>query len=260
MNGRLEGRVAVITGGASGIGKGACLRFAREGAKIVIADINREEGERTAAEIKGQGGEAIFIRTDTGSAADNDAMAQRAIDEYGRLDILIASAGISHAGYDSTRPQTDRGSQRRCPIVDKPLEEWERVMRVNLTGVMLGNQAAARRMIKARNGGAIVNVSSIAGIQPAPTIGDYSVSKAGVLMLSRVLALELAPHKIRVNCILPGHIRTPMTAGLYEDSRLMPPIGRYGEPADTAAVLLFFASNDSSYITGKYLAVDGGRT
>jgi glucose 1-dehydrogenase len=174
MSGRLEGRVAVITGGASGIGRGACLRFAQEGAKIVIADIDRDAGERTAAEIKAHGGEAVFIRTDTASAADNDAMAQKAVDEYGRLDILIASAGISHAGYDPTRP----GSQRRCPIVDKPLEEWERVIRVNLTGVMLSNQAAARRMIKAANGGAIVNVSSIAAIGPAPQLGDYSVSKA----------------------------------------------------------------------------------
>jgi NAD(P)-dependent dehydrogenase (short-subunit alcohol dehydrogenase family) len=260
MSGRLEGRVAVITGGASGIGKGAGLRFAQEGAKIVIADIDRDAGERTAAEIKGEGGDAVFIRTDTGSAADNDAMAQKAIDEYGRLDILIASAGISHAGYDPTGPKAALTSHRRCPIVDKPLEEWERVMRVNLTGVMLGNQAAARRMIKAGNGGAIVNVSSIAAIRPAALISDYSVSKAGVLMLSRVLALELAPHKIRVNCILPGHIRTPMTAGLYDNAQLMPPIGRYGEPADTAAALLFFASDDSSYITGKYLAVDGGRT
>jgi NAD(P)-dependent dehydrogenase (short-subunit alcohol dehydrogenase family) len=260
MSGRLEGRVALITEGASGIGKGAALRFAQEGAKIVIADIDREGGERTAAEIKGEGGQAVFIRTDTGAAADNDGMAQKALDEYGRLDILIASAGISHAGYNSTRAAATPAPQRRCPIVDKPLEEWERVMRVNLTGVMLGNQAAARRMIKAGNGGAIVNVSSIAAIMPAASLSDYSVSKAGVLMLSRVLALELAPHKIRVNCILPGHIRTPMTAGLYEDARLTPPIGRYGEPADTAAALLFFASDDSSYITGKYLAVDGGRT
>jgi glucose 1-dehydrogenase len=258
MSGRLEGRVAVITGGSSGIGRGACLRFAREGARIVIADTYRDGGERTAAEIKQQGGDAIFIRTDTGSPADNDAMAQKAVDKYGRLDILIASAGISHAGYDSTRPETR--SQRRSPILDKPLEEWERVMRVNLTGVMLSNQAAARRMIKAGNGGAIVNVSSIAAIMPAPLANDYCVSKAGVLMLSRVLALELAARKIRVNCILPGHIRTPMTAGLYDDARLMPPIGRYGEPDDTAAALLFFASDDSSYITGKYLAVDGGRT
>jgi NAD(P)-dependent dehydrogenase (short-subunit alcohol dehydrogenase family) len=237
MSGRLEGRVAVITGGASGIGKGACLRFAQEGAKLVVADIDRDRGERMAAEIKGNGGEAVFIRTDTTSATDNDAMAQRALDEYGRLDILIASAGISHAGYDPSRSEAALTSQRRCPIVDKPLEEWERVMRVNLTGVMLGNQAAARRMIKAGNGGAIVNVSSIAAIMPAAFLSDYSVSKAGVLMLSRVLALELAPHKIRVNCILPGHIRTPMTAGLYDNAQLTPPIGRYGEPADTAAAL-----------------------
>jgi glucose 1-dehydrogenase len=246
--------------GVPAIGKGASLRFAQEGAKIVIADIDRDGGERTVAEIKGEGGEAVFIRTDTGSAGDDDAMAQKALDEYGRLDILIASAGISHAGYDPTRSDAAIPSQRRCPIVDKPLQEWERVMRVNLTGVMLGKQAAARRMIKAGNGGAIVNVSSIAAIMPAAFLSDYGVSKAGVLMLSRVLALELAPHKIRVNCILPGHIRTPMTAGLYEDARLMPPIGRYGEAADTAAALLFFASDDSSYITGKYLAVDGGRT
>ncbi|HKD66264.1 MAG TPA: SDR family oxidoreductase [Candidatus Binataceae bacterium] len=257
MSGRLEGRVALITGGSSGIGRGACLRFAREGAKIVIADIDCDGGERTAAEIRREGGKAVFVRTDTRSAADNDAMAQKAVEEYGQLDILIASAGISHAGYDSVRGQR---SQHRCPIIDKPLEQWERVIRVNLTGVMLSNQAAARRMMKAANGGAIVNVSSIAAIGPAPQMGDYSVSKAGVVMLSRVLALELAPHKIRVNCILPGHIRTPMTAGLYDDDKLMPPIGRYGEAADTAAALLFFASDDSSYITGKCLAVDGGRT
>jgi NAD(P)-dependent dehydrogenase (short-subunit alcohol dehydrogenase family) len=260
MSGRLQGKVAVITGGASGIGRGAGLRFAQEGAKIVIADLDRDGGERTAAEIKKEGGAAIFIRTDTSSAADNDAMAQCAIDEYGRLDILIASAGISHAGYDATRPETGLKSQRRRPLIDKPLEEWERVIRVNLTGVMLSDQAAARRMIQAGNGGAIVNVSSIAAIMPSALANDYSVSKAGVLMLSRVLALELAPHKIRVNCILPGHIRTPMTAGLYDTPQLTPPIGRYGEAADTAAALLFFASDDSSYITGKYLAVDGGRT
>ncbi len=260
MSGRLAGRVALITGGASGIGRGAALRFAREGAKVAVADIDRAGGERTAGEIRAQGGEAIFIRADTASAADNDAMAQRTLDEFGRIDILIASEGISHAGYDSTQPRPTGLSQSRRPLVDKPLEEWERVMRVNLTGVMLSNQAAARRMIKCGNGGSIVNVSSIAAIMPAPLVNDYCVSKAGVLMLSRVLALELAPHKIRVNCILPGHIRTPMTAGLYEDARLMPPVGRYGEPEDTAAALLFFASDDSSYITGKYLAVDGGRT
>jgi NAD(P)-dependent dehydrogenase (short-subunit alcohol dehydrogenase family) len=143
------------------------VRFAHEGAKLVIADIDRDAGERTAAEIKRNGGEVVFIRTDTASAAANDAMAQAALDEYGRLDVLIASAGISHAAYDSTEPEAMRRSHPRRPIIDKPLEEWERVIRVNLTGVMLGNQAAARRMIKAGNCGSIVNVSSIAAIMPA---------------------------------------------------------------------------------------------
>ena len=264
---RFEGKVAVVTGGASGMGRESSIRLAREGAAVVVAGLPDDtRGGETVALIEDEGGRATYVGVDVTRESECDAMAQAAVDAYGRLDLCIAAAGISHAGYISgeiTEGEPLIGGAHRY-VIHKPVEYWEKVIAVNLTGVMLTNRAVSRRMIAQGNGGAIVNISSGAAKAPIRGMADYCVSKAGVWMLTRCIALELAPHGIRVNTVAPGLIDTPMTLAVTTDEERKQrriesiPLNRLGQPADIAESALFLLSDHSSYITGQILHPDGG--
>jgi NAD(P)-dependent dehydrogenase (short-subunit alcohol dehydrogenase family) len=258
--GLLDGKVAVITGGASGIGRACADRFAREGASVVLGDINEEAAGSAVADIEGQGGTANAIRLDAAQSSDNEAMMRSALDRYGRIDAVVAAAGLAHAGYVS-----GEGNERaNTSLLDQSVDDWQRVMDVNLTGVMLANQQAAKAMIEAGNGGTIVNIASAAAKVPLRGLVDYCVSKAGVWMLTKAFALEMADYAIRVNAIGPGFIETPMTARSREDEdrvefmKAMTPMRRLGDPTEIANTALYLSSNESSYITGQILFPAGG--
>lgn len=258
--GRLEGRVAVVTGGASGIGRACAARFAAEGASVVLGDINMELAVATAAGIESDGGTAHAVHLDACSVTDNASMFQTALDKYGRLDVMVAAAGLAHAGYVSG----ERVEKAASSLLDQSLDDWKRVMDVNLNGVMLANQHAARAMLEAGNGGAIINIASAAAKVPLNGAVDYCVSKAGVWMLTKAFALEVADQGIRVNAIGPGFIETPMTARMADTDDGTAamigrtPMGRLGAPDEIASTALFLASVDSSYVTGQIVFPAGG--
>ena len=264
---RFEDCVALVTGGASGMGRETSVRLAREGAAVVVAGLpDDERGPETVALIEAEGGRALYVGADVAREADCDAMAQAALDRFGRLDYCVAAAGILHARYVSGEiaPEDQNPDRSAGHLTHKPLEFWERVLAVNLTGVMLTNRAVARRLIAQGEGGAIVNISSGAAKIPMRGSAEYSVSKAGVWMLTRCLALELAPHDIRVNTVAPGVIDTPMALAVSSDeSRRQQlersiPLGRLGEAADIAEASLFLLSAQSDYMTGQIIHPDGG--
>ncbi|MEM4729835.1 MAG: 3-oxoacyl-ACP reductase FabG [Thermoplasmata archaeon] len=241
---RLKDRVAIVTGGASGIGEATCVRFAQEGARVLVADIDLAGAEMVCAKIKEAGGRAVAARVDVRSAADAKAMVEAALKEFGQLDILINNAGIN-----------------RDAMAKKMTEEqWDTVVDVNLKGTFLCSQAAAVPMMERRYG-RIVNTSSIGALG---NIGqaNYSASKAGVIGLTRTLALEFARYGITVNCVAPGATKTRMTAGIPPDiaSKFIEsiPLKRFAEPSEIASAHLFLASDEASYITGQVLFVDGG--
>ena len=264
---RFQGKVALVTGGASGMGAEASLRLAREGAAVAVVGLADDpRGAEVVAEIQDAGGQSIYVGADVSREAECDAAAQATVDAFGRIDLCLAAAGILHAQYVSGEVSDDDPSPRNRDghIINKPIEFWEKVLSVNLTGVMLTNRAVARRMIDQGDGGAIVNISSGAAKIPMVGSADYSVSKAGVWMLTRVLALELAPHSIRVNTVAPGVIDTPMALGLSQNEERRAaferfvPLGRLGEAEDIAEASLFLLSDHASYITGQILHPDGG--
>ena len=257
---RLEGTVAVITGGASGIGRACAARLAAEGATVVLGDINLELAVAAAADIEGSGGTSLAVELDAASVADNASMFQTAVDKYGRLDIVVAAAGLAHAGYVSG----ESNEKATRSLLDQSLEDWQRVMDVNLNGVMLADQQAAKAMIELGNGGSIINIASAAAKVPLPGAVDYCVSKAGVWMLTKAFSLEMAEHGIRVNAIGPGFIETPMTARTSETEEgkqgmlARTPMGRLGEPEEIASTAAFLASADASYVTGQIIFPAGG--
>jgi 3-oxoacyl-[acyl-carrier protein] reductase/2-hydroxycyclohexanecarboxyl-CoA dehydrogenase len=243
---RLQDKVAIVTGAARGIGQAIALRFAGEGAKVVINDLRYELLEETARAITERGGEALIAPADIGDRADVERIAEQATAHFGRLDIWVNNAGIN----------------RDALLLKMTIEQWDAVLRVNLTGTFNGCQAAAARMA-ASGGGAIVNLSSRAYLG---NIGqaNYSASKAGVVGMTRTLALELARHGIRVNAIAPGFVDTEMARAVPEDVRERVikaiPLRRMARPEEIANVALFLASDESSYITGQVLVVCGGRS
>lgn len=265
--GRMAGKVAVITGGASGIGRACGLRFAAEGASIVVADLNPDRAANVVDEINALGREAVAVQVDTSDQEQNDAMADAAVDAFGRIDACVAAAGISHSGYVSREIDEQAGQDRfdrgDMFFIDKSLESWQRVIDVNLTGVMLTNQAVARKM-RDSGGGAIVNISSIAGTNVLKGSSDYCVSKAGVWMLTRCAALELSRYGIRVNAVGPGYIQTSMSGAVLGNERWVrerereTPLGRLGEPDDIANACLYLCSDDASFVTGEIIFPDGG--
>ena len=256
----LRDKVAVITGGASGIGRSCARRFAAEGARVVLGDINVEAAVEAAAEIESAGGTAYAVRLDAAAPADNVAMIQAALDKYGRVDAVVAAAGLSHAGYVSG----EKNARATTGLLDQSVEDWQRVMDVNLTGVMLVNQAAAKAMIDGGTQGTIVNIASVAAKVPLRGGVDYCVSKAGVWMLTKAFALEMADYGIRVNAIGPGFIETPMTARMGADAdgeawmRSMTPMDRLGTTDEIASTALFLSTDQSSYTTGQILFPAGG--
>ena len=243
---RLPGRVAAITGGALGIGRATALTFAEEGATVALGDVQTEAAEAVAQEIRGRGGKAIAVGLDVGDAAQVQAFVDRVVEEFGRLDIMFANAGIAHS----------------APFLEHPEAQWHRVLRVNLTGVFLCCQAAARQMVKQGGGGRIITTASINGFRGVENLAGYNAAKAGVIELTRTMAVELAQHRIAVNAIAPAQIDTRLTRSLPEGARRRRveriPMGRFGEPEEVARVALFLASDDASYVTGHTLAVDGG--
>ena len=255
--GRLDGKVALITGGGSGIGRACAVRFAAEGARVCIADLALERAAEAAHDIDASGGEAIAVQVDTSDEPACETMVARCIDAFGAVDVAVAAAGIGTA-----RPASDQGEQPYTALT-VPVEQFRRVLDVNLYGVLFTDRAVGRWLLANHRGGSIINIASIAAHVPLPG-GAYSVSKAGVWMLTKVLAQELAPAGVRVNAIGPGWIETPMTAGLRDDeARLrwalgLTPMGRMGRPDEVAATALFLASDESSYFTGEILRPSGG--
>ncbi len=267
MTGRMADKVAIVTGGASGIGHSCCLRFAEEGAKIVVADINLDRATAVANEVQAGGGQAIPVAVDTSIPEEVEAMANIAAETFGRVDACVAAAGISHAGYVSREPDQqaseDRHDRQDMLLIDKSLTNWQRVIDVNLTGVMLTNQSVAKQMV-ASGGGAIVNIASVAGRTALMGASDYCVSKAGVWMLTKCGAIELARHGVRVNAVGPGYIKTSMSGAAasnekWVDERIKEtPLRRLGEPSDIANACLYLCSDEASFVTGEIIFPDGG--
>ena len=249
---RLDGKVAVITGAGSGIGKVAAVLFAAEGAKVVVADVARDAAVATVEEITAAGGTATSVVVDVSDEMQVQSMVETAVTSWGGLDVLFNNAGIF--------PDDDGG------VLDTPPATWQKVMDVNLKGVWLGCRAAVPAMLDS-GGGSIVNVASFVALMGAATAQvAYTASKGGVLAFTRELAVEYARRGIRANSICPGPIETPLLAELLADParrerRLVHiPIGRFGHPEEIAKAALFLASDDASFVTGSALVVDGGIT
>jgi NAD(P)-dependent dehydrogenase (short-subunit alcohol dehydrogenase family) len=271
--GRLQDQVAVVTGGANGIGRACAVRFAEEGADVVIGDLLPEPAQETVRAVEAAGRRAVFHRLDASSKEQNEALADVAVAEFGRIDVLLTAAGISHGDYlsgdlerDQKRvaQQLDYQEQTALAFCDIDVEDWRRVLEVNLTGTFLAIQAAARRMVEAGTRGRIITIASIAAKNPDAGPPAYTASKAGVWMLTKKAARDLAPAGIRVNSIGPGYTATHMTAviGQLEErhQQLLAaiPMGRFGEAREIADAALFLAGDESSYMTGQILHPDGG--
>jgi 3(or 17)beta-hydroxysteroid dehydrogenase len=253
--GRVEGKVAIVSGAARGLGKGIALLLAKEGAKVAVTDILEDLGKKTAEEIRREGGEALFIKHDVTSEDSWSAVVKKVLSEFGKLDIMVNNAGV----------------QIIKEIAETSLEEWRWLMSVNLDGVFLGTKHAIRAM-RESGGGSIVNISSIAGIiGTADDTAAYCASKGGVRLFTKAAALECSKighnYNIRVNSVHPGVIKTDMVASMMaQDAELKKrmesnhPIGFLGEPIDIAYVVLYLASDESRLVTAAEFVVDGGWT
>jgi 3alpha(or 20beta)-hydroxysteroid dehydrogenase len=235
--GRVDGKVAIITGGAQGMGEAHARLLVKEGAKVVIGDILDEKGKALADEL---GEAARYVHLDVTQPDQWQEAVALTLNDFGSLSVLVNNAGIVNG----------------APLAKFRLDKWKQILDVNLTGTFLGIQASVDAMIAA-GGGSIINVSSVEGLRGAPWAHGYVASKWGVRGLAKSAALELAPHKIRVNSLHPGLIRTPMTEGIPEDMVKMP-LGRAADPYEVATFVLFLASDESSYATGAEFVVDGG--
>lgn len=244
---RLEGKIAIVTGAASGIGRGIALRFAKEGVNVVVADVNLDGAKEVAKEIEKLGRKALALKVDVSSSGDVDQMVKTTIEKFGKLDILVNNAGVIVMK----------------PIVDMTEDDWDRVLDVNLKGVFLCTKRAVPEMLK-QGKGKIINITSVAGQVGYANSSAYCASKGGIINLTRELALELSPKKINVNAIGPGVIETAMTKSFLQDPEMrkmllgMTPYGRVGQPADIAAAAVFLASDESDFVNGATLFVDGG--
>jgi NAD(P)-dependent dehydrogenase (short-subunit alcohol dehydrogenase family) len=253
---RFVGQVAVITGAGSGIGKACALRFAQEGANVLCLDVNDSNNEAAAQECRQYGVEALAMHCDVTREEDIERAVQTAMERWGRIDVLVAAAGI----------------YRGAPLPEVSLKQWQLVIDVNLTGVFLSNRAVAPIMMKQRSG-SIINISSMAGKTSWPASAEYSASKSGVIGLTRSVAMELAPYGATANAVCPGNTRTEMVeyvaATIAAREGISPeewlslrakdcPMGRFAEPWEIAGVVAFLASEDSRYLTGQAIEVDGG--
>lgn len=247
---RLAGKVALISGGARGMGAVEARLFATEGAKVVIGDILEAQGHSVATEIKATAGEAVFVRLDVTNEADWQQAVATAVERFGKLEILVNNAGVSGSGR----------------VEEVTLEEWNRVMTINSTGVFLGTKTAIPAMRQA-GGGSIINISSQLGLVGTDNSSpQYQASKGSVRLLTKATAIQYASEGIRVNSVHPGPIETPMTAARRADPQQLQrilgriPLGRYGKPEDVAYGVLYLASDESSFVTGSELVIDGGWT
>ncbi len=247
---KLEGKVAIVTGGAAGIGKATALLFAEEGAKVIVADRDEENGRRVAEQIIRSGGKGIFLPVDVSRPDEVEAMVRTVVETYGRLDVLHNNAGVEG---------------ERAPTADCTLENWDRVIGINLRGVFLGMKYGIPAMVK-QGGGSIINTASVAGLVGVANMPAYCASKGGIIQLTKAAALEYRAQGIRVNVICPGGVQTPMlervgaaTAGNNEGQAGQAATGgRVGQPEEIARLALFLASDDSSYCNGAPFAIDGG--
>jgi NAD(P)-dependent dehydrogenase (short-subunit alcohol dehydrogenase family) len=243
------GKVVVVTGAAQGIGLACAQRFATDGAKLVIADVQEDKGEAQARTLRDQGHEASFIGCDVGDRSQVESLIEGAVARHGAVDVLISNAAVLHTG----------------DILELEEDDFDRVLRVNLKGFFLAGQAAARQMVAQGRGGSIINMSSIQAVITNPNLLSYAVCKGGVKQLTVAMALALAPKRIRVNAIGPGSIATDMVMQLMVDDAARrtilsrTPMGRLGTPEEVAAVAAFLASDEASYITGETINADGGR-
>ncbi len=244
---KLNGKVAIVTGGASGIGEFAVREMVKEGAKVVIADVNDMLGNQLAQELNQGEQVATYVHVDVTNEDQVEQMVELAISEFGKLDILFNNAGIGSMGSSA----------------DLPFEDWRKVLSVNLDGVFLVAKHGIKAMLK-NGGGSIVNTASILGHVGQAQTASYSAAKGGVVNLTRALALEYAKDNIRVNAVCPGYIETPLLSQLDENMKnhliSLHPLGRLGKPEEIAKAVLFLASDDASFITGANLLVDGGYT
>jgi glucose 1-dehydrogenase len=246
---RLKDKVAIVTGAGSGIGQGIAVAMAREGAAVVIDFVGKPgSADETLAKVKGVSGKCIAVGADVSDPGQVADLIGKTVSSFGRLDVLVNNAGIEF----------------KRPFVDFPLELWQKIMAVDLTGPFLCAQAAARQMIKRGSGGRIINISSIHEDQTMPTNAPYCAAKGGLRMLMRTIAVELAQHKITVNNIGPGAIFTPIDKDIEANPELEKalmaeiPLGRWGKPEEVAALAVFLASDDAAYITGSTYFIDGG--
>jgi meso-butanediol dehydrogenase/(S,S)-butanediol dehydrogenase/diacetyl reductase len=248
---KLDGRVAIITGGNSGIGKATAILFAQEGAKVVVAGRNSSRGREVVDEIRKNGGDAVFVRTDVSKTEDVKNLVEKTVSRYGRIDVLFNNAALSPVGTVLTTSE----------------KEWRAVIDTNINGTFLCTRYVLPHMLK-QGAGAIINTGSINSLMAMKDEAAYDASKGGVLMLTRATALDFAKDNIRVNCICPGAIETPMLRGILQlapnpkeaEAELVRKhaLGRIGTPEEVARVALFLASDDSSFVTGTAVAVDGG--
>jgi len=239
----LEGKIALVTGGSSGMGRTTALAFAREGAKVVIADVQVEGGEETVQTIDDTGGEAIFFKTDVSRRDEVEALINRVVETYGRLDCAFNNAGIEETSLLPTAESTE--------------ENWDRVIGTNLKGVWLCMKYELAQMVK-QGSGAIVNTASVGGLVGFEGIGAYVASKHGVIGLTKTAALEYATAGIRVNAVCPGVIRTPMLADAEALLAPLEPMGRIGLPEEIAEAVVWLCSDAASFVTGHPMVVDGG--
>jgi NAD(P)-dependent dehydrogenase (short-subunit alcohol dehydrogenase family) len=245
---QFAGKVALVTGGGSGIGKATCELFAGRGGAVVVADVNETAAMATAVGIRKAGGRAAAARCDVTVGDQIQAAVDRARKEFGGLDVVVNCAGILKGHF----------------LEETPEAEWRQVLDVNLTGAFLVTKAALTAL-RERGGGSIVHIASRMAIRVKEGHGAYAAAKAGILQLTQMAALEGAPHRIRVNCVCPGFVDSPMTRGGYQDDAFegwnkVCPLGRPAVPEDIAKAMLFLASDEAAFITGVALPVDGGRT
>lgn len=256
---RLKGKVALITGGASGIGQACAIRFAEEGADIFIADL--QSGDDTVRLVEALGRRAAVIRTDTTSESDCDLMVEEAVRQFGHVDVGVMCAGVASFPEDEREGVDPHDSGH---VIHLTTAKFQKVIDINVTGVMLSARALARQLLKQGNGGSIVNIASTAGRIPIAGASAYCVSKAGVIMLTKVMALELARTGIRVNAVGPGFTTTPMwnvpeDSEAYRWAMSITPMNRNGTPREQADACLYLACDESSFMTGQTLHPAGGQ-